>query len=56
MDRYVLIDATGTVYGVVFATGAPPAIPGQQVVQSDTAGAGDVYADGVFSAPAQDGD
>jgi hypothetical protein len=56
--RYVILDPTGVVCGVVFGPGAgwtPPSDPNNQVVQSDTANVGDVYADGVFTTPGDAG-
>jgi hypothetical protein len=54
MERYVMIDATGTVVAVMFlAAGVTsPAGAPMTLVQSDTGDAGDTYADGVFT-PAQ---
>jgi hypothetical protein len=51
--RYAILDATGTVCGIVFGPDdwTPPADGSSQLVASDTANPGDVYADGVFTTP-----
>jgi hypothetical protein len=53
--RYVILDATQTVCAAFDGPDAPapPAAPGNTIVASDTADAGDVYADGVFTTPGQ---
>lgn len=50
--RYALVDAAGVVQNVILCAPdfAPPA--GLSLVQSDTAGIGQTYANGVFTAPA----
>jgi hypothetical protein len=55
--RYAILDATGTVCGIVFGPDdwTPPAAGASQLVASDTANPGDVYADGVFTTPATPG-